>query len=410
MESFNRMKFKQSFSHMILLVFTLVLASCEPPPPHPQLQILDTAIRGGKLPEQIKALEILVKEGKPENQAGYQQSLDMIAHVKKLNQQAKTTLPQDKFAALDIAIKADNLRFNTESRAIIGDVLRPYLGFYDMLPRLQQWSYPELTKVVVAGVMPAPATRWQQPLTMPHTWPNNMLFTSLQTKESRLEKIWVRLNIERTELVEIVRLIGIMKNRAPDDDMLSLLYQDAIKLNDLYNLVLTDYQWHYQQQLLTAIVNANQQIIEDAAIAIKDKISNKQWLVDYELNKNIALDKLSGCCQYYLKQMQPHFARLESPNDYNQQMQLTIEKTNQLLNDNFTDFASPQAAIEQLTKHNQQIKDWLERIEALALQQPRKQTAITFLQTYYRWQQGDFQQLELLMPQLREYKNAVSRF
>ena len=419
----------------ILLSIALLLSGCSDNQPHPQLKNFNAAIRAGDLDGQAEALKILVQQGQGEKIPHYQMLLEDINVVRQLNQRAKTKLNEDKFAALDIAVSADNKRPNKASKAIIADILKPYLYYYDVKPFMQQWAYPSVNKVVVKGLMPNPVTPWGEPLTIPAVWPDTQLIKLLQTPNTDVLRQLPKFVQEHQQWLEIDRLGARLyqqntqvQHSQQQWPKIAAFYQDIIAINQMYNTIVSDLRYYYLTQ---AIDMAEQQVTEQRH-AVESSLANMNVLTDQQITEDRQLDwqNLKYCCQNYIKILNDGFSYLanddsytKSINDINQRwMKWTKDwSINLQTTDRSVRAAMPdkpkiklsqqqwQVRLLELQKRLVVIKQELTQTKALHLQVPRTTIAQNYLQTSYRWHQGDFGTIDTLLPKLGAYRTTLTQ-
>ena len=423
-KSMNLLKnIQTTFATTVIFIALFLLTGCQEPAPHPQLAVLHQAQKEGKLDQQAAALKILIQQAKAEQIAQYQMALEDIHVVKQLNQRAKQQLDENKFNALNIAVSADKKRFNNESRQIITTILKPFVPYYDLKPRLQQWSYPSINKVVVSGLMSNPITPWTAPLNIPTIWPDTQLIKTLQTPDSDMLKQLFKLANEHQQWLEIDRLTQRMLNQAPNETDLVLLYDDVTAINQMYNTLVSDLRYYYLKQAINhvsaqlqeQIISTEQTEVFDQQAFVKDRISD--WR------------SLRYCCQNYLLRLHKAFAYLPTSDRYtdaittiDNQWHQWLDKwqkkgLTQVLAQGLAQAKDQQQTkpqwLSQLTAQQQALKALktaLTQLQSLHQQTPRRDIAQHYIQVTYRWHQGNFSEIEAIMPHISAYRTAIFHY
>ena len=429
--------FDQSHHYHIAIFLSLALfiVGCSDKQAPPQLNDFNAAIRAGDLDAQAEALKILVQQGQAEKIPHYQMLLEDITVVRQLNQRAVAKLKEDKFAALDIAVSADNKRPNKASKAIITDILKPYLYYYDIKPFMQQWAYPSVNKVVVKGLIPNPLAPWGKPLSIPAVWPDTKLIKLLQTPNTDVLRQLPNFVQEHQQWLEIDRLGARLYQQNTQAQYaqqqwpkIAAFYQDIVNINQMYNTIVSDLRYYYLAQ---AIDMAEQQATEQLS-AVESSLASVTVLNDVQITQDRQLDwqNLKYCCQNYIKILTGGFSYLANEDNYTKSISdinqrwkkwtkdwsINLQTTDRNVRAAMPDKPKVKLSQQQwlvrlieLQKQLAAIKQDLAQAKALHLQVPRATIAQNYLQTSYRWHQGDFGAIDTLLPKLGAYRTTLTQ-
>ena len=429
----------------VLLSVTLLISGCSDKQPNSQLNAFNTAVRAGDLDAQAEALKTIVQQGQGEKIPHYQMLLEDINVVRQLNQRAVAKLKEDKFAALDIAISADNKRPNKASKAIITGILKPYLYYYHLKPFMQQWAYPSVNKVVVKGLMPNPLAPWGKPLSIPAVWPDTKLIKLLQTPNTDVLRQFPKFVQEHQQWLEIDRLGARLYQQNTQAQYsqqqwpkIAAFYQDIVNINQMYNTIVSDLRYYYLSQ---AIDMAEQQVTEqleavESSLANVTELNDVQITLDQITQDQITEDRQSDwqnlkyCCQNHLKILTDGFSYLANDDSYTKSITAINQRWTKWAKDwsinlQTTD-GNVRAAMPDKPKVKLSLQQWqmrlielqqqlatieqdLAKTKALHLQVPRATIGHNYLQTSYRWHQGDFGAIDALSSQLGDYHTTLTQ-
>jgi hypothetical protein len=392
---------------VVILSLGLFIQACQPQQDNQSLSALIEARDNGDLSGQLTALNTLLQTADAQQTQDYNQQIATIEKVKKLNNDAQNLLQQQSFDALEIAMKADKMRYNQTSRQMIKTVLTPYRDFTPLYRDIREWAYPLITVVIAPESIPERAGVWFDAMNSPTLWPDSNLIELLRKNPAKMMRILSPIINERKKLAKIVRQLKRFSDKSPDDTMMLAIYQDAQTINVMYNTLLTDYQWFYLKKGLQELIKANKELIEVANDATYDEISKQQWLIDYLLSAGIHQDKIRFCCTYYSQQIEESFPFLEQPAQFETAVKALHKTFAELVKSNLTPSNSSAEAITFSTAQNQRFAKIIENIDPLATSIDRKKVSSAYLRAVYGWQQNSFYELETLLPHLKTYKTTL---
>jgi hypothetical protein len=391
----------------LLLVIGLILSACQPQQSSKTAQQLAAGISSGDLQVQLTALTKLVKTGKPLLIPRYQEQIEQIMQVKSFNQQAEQLLAQQPFEAMEVAVKADKLVYNEGSRKIIKKVLAPYIDFLPLHLELRAWAYIPFEKMVVPDSLPPGLQQWREASDKPNLWPDNELMEILQLKNKKPLKYLAATAEERRKYSALLRLVNRLARKSPEDLMIQSLDEDAATINMMYNAIITDLNWFYLQKGLIDTIAANNELIEVGYDAVKDELSDKEWVIDFNLSKGIHTDKIGYCCTFYIKKIAELYPFLDRPSNFQQAVQILGKDFNAMVDNNFAAQESAADTITFAKKQNLKLTQRLENIQALNQGLDRNELASSYLRVTYAWQNNSFHDLERLIPYLKQYKSIL---